>query len=122
MPLINRTYHPYWEWEEVEANMWGSVKDKQSAIYNAAGFMSNTERFVESMEKVIGAWTKSCEHNLSNLQSNRKAWLGWAAVAYELNLPAEITRLAWGMLTDDKRDLANQGAEEVIRMWENAKN
>jgi len=118
MPLIKRTYHPYWTWEEVEANMWGDVPNKEQATKECVLFMSDTESFYSQMMKVVENWKYSCEQNLSNVSSNRIAWLGQAACAYYLNCPAEITKNAWWMLDEEKRTMANECARAAIVSWE----
>ena len=118
MPLIKRSYHPYWTWEEVEANMWGDVPNKEAAIKEAVWLMDDTERFSRQMVKVTKEWPFSCAQNLSNTTQNRVAWLGQAACALYLNCPASITKKAWWELSKSKRDAADEAAISAIMTWE----
>jgi len=55
---------------------------------------------------------------LTDSNLNRKAWIGHAACAMALGCPEDITREAWGRLTDEQRILANREAERAIQQWE----
>jgi hypothetical protein len=60
----------------------------------------------------------SCEQNLTKLDTNRKAWIGHAAVALAIQCPEDIVRQAWGFLSDEQQKLANKKAQEAIEQWE----
>ena len=117
-PLI-RIYHPYWDWEEVDANMWGSVSDKAKFLELAIEFTGDHKLYGRFMMRVANEWPVSCEHNLSNITQNRKAWIGHAAVALAIGCPEDITRKAWGYLSQEQQDLANGVAQQAIEHWEN---
>ena len=70
------------------------------------------------MLKVADNWKYSCEHNLTKKDTNRKAWIGHAAVAMAIQCPEDIVRQAWGHLTTKQQDLANMKAQEAIKQWE----
>ncbi len=70
------------------------------------------------MLEVIKKWPVTCEHHLTDKNSNRRAFVGHAAAAMHLNLPEYITRMAWGKLSTTQQDLANQKADEAIYLWE----
>lgn len=116
--LIKQIWHPYWKWEEVEYNMWGSVKDRETFLQKAIVFTGNHALYGEYMQKVVTLWKHSCEHNLSNTTQNRRAWIGHAAVALAFQCPEDIVREAWWHLTDEQRDLANNEADKAIELWE----
>lgn len=116
--LIERIYHPYSIWEEADTNMWGSVKDKEAYLKVAIEFTSNHKLYGAHMNRVVNEWKYSCEHNLSNVTQNRKAWIGHAACALAFNCPEDIVRKAWGYLTDEQRIAANQEADKAIIKWE----
>ena len=116
--IIKRIYHPYWLWEEVKYNMWGSVGNRQLYLERAIIFTSNHKLYGSFMRKVIIEWKYSCEHNLSNLSQNRQAWLGHAACAYAFQCPENIVRLAWHHLTEAQRVSANKQADKYIKLWE----
>lgn len=114
---MNRVYHPYTEWEEIRANMWGDVPDKKAALSSAIAFTGDHELYGHYMLRVVAEWPKSCENALTDGALNQKAWVGHAAVAMALQIPEDITREAWGHLTDEQRTLANRQADRAIRIW-----
>lgn len=115
---IKPMYHPYWLWEETKYNMWGGVDDRDIFLKKAIEFTGNHVLYGSWMEKVIHEWKYSCEHNLSNITQNRKAWLGHAACAFAMGCPEDIVREAWWHLTEEQRVLANAQAEKFINQWE----
>lgn len=60
----------------------------------------------------------SDEHHLTDVGSNRKAWLGHAAACLAIQAPEDITRQAWGYLSQKQQDDANLQAEMTIKVWE----
>ena len=115
---IKRIYHPWHKWEEVEANMWGSVSNRPAFLKKAIEFTGDHKLYGRWMLKVVEKWKYSCEHNLSNTQSNRRAWIGHAAVAMALGCPEDIVRGAWSHLTEDQQIKANAAADRAIAAWE----
>ena len=109
-PPEGEIWHPWWAWEEVAHNMWGSVKDRSNWLQKAIEFTGDHELYGSWMRKVVEAWPKSCEHNLTKLDTNRKAWIGHAAVAMAIQCPEDIVREAWGYLTSEQQELANKQA------------
>lgn len=117
-PSIDRIYHPWWDWEEVDANMWGSVDDRAKYLQKAIEFTGDHQLYGRWMIKVVDRWKYSCEHNLSHKTQNRRAWIGHAAVAMALGCPEDIVRKAWGYLTEEQQVKANAKADEAIAYWE----
>jgi len=115
---IKRVYRPYYDWEEINHNMWGCVQDRKLWVRRAVKFTSDHKKYGRFMMRVINEWTVSCENALTDTTINRKAWVGHAAVALAIGCPEDIVREAWGMLTDEQRLLANKEAERAIRLWE----
>lgn len=116
--FLTRIYHPYWVWEEVSFNMWGAVKDKASLLRKAIEFTGNSELYGKYMMRVAKEWKCSCEHNLTNLEQNRKAWIGHAACALAFRCPEGIVREAWGYLSEEQQRKANEVAQKTIEWWE----
>jgi hypothetical protein len=116
---IERVYHPYWDWEEVEFNMWGTVDDRKKWLKKAIEFTGDHKKYGRFMMRVINEWPISCENALTDSMINRKAWIGHAAVALAIQCPEDIVREAWGLLTDEQRLLANKEAERAVQTWEN---
>ena len=111
-------WHPYTAWEEMAFNMWGNVKDRAQWLQKAIEFTGNHELYGSWMLKVVELWPYSCEQNLTKLDTNRKAWIGHAAVAMAIQCPEDIVRQAWGFLSDEQQKLANAKAQQAIEVWE----
>lgn len=104
--------------EEIPHNMWGRVKDRKSWLQKAIAFTGDHELYGSWMRTVADAWRFSCEHNLTKRDTNRKAWIGHAAVAMAMQCPEDIVREAWGCLTQQQQDDANAQALAAIEYWE----
>lgn len=118
MIKFDRVYHPVSDWEEISGNMWGAVNDRPLFLQMAFELTSNASLYGHYMERVINEWPISCENALTDYRINRKAWIGHAACALAIDCPEDITRKAWGMLTNGQRKLANGRAASAIRAWE----
>lgn len=116
--LIKRVYHPHWLWEEVAANMWGTVEDREYYLKLAIEFAGDADLYGEYMLRVVEEWPHSSEHNLSNKSQNRRAWVGHAACALALQCPEDIVRQAWRHLTEQQQIDANAAADRAIAHWE----
>lgn len=115
---LKRVWLPIEVWEEVSHNMWGEVSDRKRYLARAVIFTGNHRLYGRYMRKVITEWPNSCINALTDYNLNRKAWIGHAACALALRCPEDITRQAWGLLTDEQRLLANRQAERAIQSWE----
>lgn len=115
---MKRIYHPWTKWEEIKAGMWADVDNCKEFLTKAIEFTGDHKRYGRYMRKVIRQWKYSCENALTDKSLNKKAWLGHAACAMALGCPEDITRSAWGHLTDEQRLLANKQAARAIQMWE----
>ena len=117
---MKRIYHHHLKWEDYKNGMWSKVdKDVESDMLNVAiEFTGDHLRYGKAMRRVINEWKYCVEHNLTNKDINRRAWIGHAAVSLELGIPEYIVRDAWGHLTDTQRDLANRQADLAIQQWE----
>lgn len=117
---MTRKYYPYTQWEEYYAGMWRDVtsKEKKELLEKAIAFTGNHKLYGSFMQRVINEWPCSCEHNLTDMSQNRQAWIGHAATAMALECPEDVTRLAWGFLSQEQRDLANDQATAAIQEWE----
>lgn len=116
--ILNELWHPFWKWEEVANNMWGDVVDQKAWLEKAIAFTGDHVLYGSWMLRVAEGWKYSCEHNLTKLDTNRKAWIGHAAVAMAIQCPEDIVRQAWGFLTRRQQDLANAQAQIAIEHWE----
>lgn len=114
---LKRVWQPIDKWEEIEANMWGDVEDKKAMLEKAIKFTGNHKMYGLYMMKVVMLWRHSCENAFTDSTLNHRAWVGHAACAMALGCPEDITRKAWGHLTDEQQLLANQEAERAISVW-----
>ncbi len=118
IPDYRERWHPFWSWEEVNHNMWGTVKEKKMWLEKAIEFTGDHTQYGKWMRKVADMWPYSCEHNLTKWETNRKAWIGHAAVAMAIQCPEDIVREAWGHLSIEQQNLANAQAQSAIEYWE----
>ncbi len=114
---IKQVWRNVRDWEEVANNMWGEVLDQNQALQTAIAFTSDHKLYGSFMKRVCNEWPVSCENALTDPYLNQKAWLGHAAVAMAHNIPEDITRKAWGHLTDEQKLLANKEAEREVLLW-----
>lgn len=100
--------------------MWRTVQSKhrEKLVNWAIEFTGNHELYGYWMRQVIYEWRNSCEQNLTDTSQNRLAWIGHAAVCLAIDIPEDITREAWGKLSDRQQRLANNEARKAIKMWE----
>jgi hypothetical protein len=117
---MKRIYHRYELWEDVAAGMWRKVTmaERKKYLQQAIDFTGDSELYGSWMLKVIIEWPLSCEHNMTAVDSNRKAFVGHAAVCLALGIPEDITREAWKFLSIEQQDKANDKAGEAIAEWE----
>lgn len=116
---MKQIYHPYYLWEDYINGMWKKAikEQEQELITQSYEFMRNHKLFGEAMNAVVNNWKYTCEHNLTDNSINHKAFLGQCAVCYKLGAPEYITRIAWSMLNDNEKDLANKEAKKNIKIF-----
>lgn len=115
--MVDRVYRPYWEWEDHEDGMYGIPFDLGGELEAARGLLAAPTRLETAMQIVVDAWPNSAEHHLTNLEENRRAWLGQAACRLSARATALATRAAWGQLTEPEQRRANHCADRVINEW-----
>lgn len=113
-------YHPYWKWEDYKAGMWRKLTKEEELIMlpEVIKFTGDYKAYGSAMFEVINHWKYSCEHNLTDLSMNRKAWLGHAACCFKYGYPEYLVREAWNTLNTKQQSLANKMADEAIKEWE----
>jgi hypothetical protein len=114
---LNRVYRPYWEWEDYDAGMYANPRNVLEEAARARDLLADPARLEPAMQAVTDTWPNSTEHQLTNPDQNRRAWLGQAACRLAADATALATRAAWPQLTDDQRAAANACADRVIREW-----
>lgn len=117
---MNRVYHKYTEWEDFKNGMYDADNGNYNELLNdAVLLLSNDNLFYETALKVIESWVISTKENLTNINSNRRAWIGQASCCYAYGVTEAITRDAWALLTDIQRYNANKVADKIISIYEN---
>lgn len=107
-------------WEDYHAGMWRKLPKEEEQGYRevAIKFTGDHTRYGQAMIRVVNEWPNTCLHNLTNPSINKRAFIGHAACALVINCPEYIVRQAWGFLTDEQRILANEQADNAIKLWE----
>lgn len=116
---MQRIFHHYELWEDYHAGMYDESKDgRKERVAKAVEILGNAEICYKAMKKVIDEWKIATEYNLSNLEINRKAWLGQAACSCFAGIHEDETREAWGLMTEAQRIEANRIAASIIKEWQ----
>jgi hypothetical protein len=118
--MIKRQYVPYYDWEDYINGMWRKLSAEDELLYlpKAIEFTGNHIVYGNAMGEVIEKWSKTMLNSLTNKSINRRAFLGHCAVQYKINCPEYITRMAWGLLSNEQRYEADLIAEKHIKHWE----
>lgn len=116
--MIEKQWYPYTEWEDLAMWMPCKASERPEKLRGALGIVADAEVFGGLMLLVLRSFPNSSAHNLSDAQSNRRAWIGQAACFLGAGAPDDVTREAWGMVTDEQREAANKKADEAIAQWE----
>lgn len=111
-------YHPYWIREDYLNGLFNSTCDEEKHVKKIKRLFNSQDRTFKYMNLVFNNWVYSVEHNLSNTQKNRVAWLGQAACCYAFKSPDYITRQAWWKVKKENRDKADSIALEIIKEYE----
>lgn len=117
---MDRIYHRYENWECFKAGFFRNVsgEEKKELSKKVIELFENSEKTKEFMLKVISEWIYSCEHNLTNISLNRVAWLGQSACCLYAKIPYSLTMENWRYVSDEKRKIACDIAEEIIKKYE----
>jgi hypothetical protein len=117
-------FAPYNLWEDYKAGMYNTynIIDKDIKIQNAIKLLSNKQEFFQVSMEMVSKWEVSAKVNLTNLNQNRKAWIGAASCMYKYNVPEILTRIAWNSLDKEEQDRANESAQDVIQIYINRLN
>ena len=116
---MERIFHPYSDWEDYKNGMYKNAPTdiKDSLVNKAKMLLSNTDKLYEAMKRVTQEWDIATQVNLTNIEKNRRAWMGQSACSIEHKVPEDLTREAWMKLNDTQRKMANLVAEKVIYEW-----
>lgn len=116
---MKQVFHHYEKWEDFRNGMWRRVspQDELSMLPQAVEFTGDHIKYGLAMMRVIREWPVTCEHNLTDNSINQKAFIGHCAVCLQLGIPEYITRMAWGYLSKEQQDKANERAQHAIDTW-----
>jgi hypothetical protein len=100
--------------------MWRNVSgvSRATLLSDAIVFTGDAKRYGAAMLRVLDELPIATAHNLTDTNQNRKAWLGHAACYLAFECPEDVTREAWGQLTERQRTEANAMADIGIAKWE----
>lgn len=120
MGTIGQIFHHYKKWEDYQNGMWRRITGEERDLFleKVVKFMRDIDLYGSWMLGVIDQWPITCEHNLTDNQINKKAWIGWAACCLAINCPEDITREGWHYLSNSEQDRANNKATFAINKWE----
>jgi hypothetical protein len=116
---ITPIYHHCSMWEDWKNKMFRSVSENGDDILldKCVLLLRDKKNLNIAMRRVINEWRISTQERLTKDNTNKKAWLGWAACSISHGAPDFITRKAWGMLTESEKEDANLIAEKAILLW-----
>ena len=117
---MERIYHRYELWECFKAGFFRNVSgvEKKELQQKVIELFENSEQTEIYMNRVISEWVYSCEHNLTNISLNRVAWLGQSACCLYAKIPYSITMEMWRFVDEQKRNIACEIAERIIKKYE----
>lgn len=117
---MKQIFEPYWKWEDFNHGMYEppSASALPQLCSKAMGILADHEAFAVACVRVCAEWPVATAVNLTNVSTNRRAWLGQAACSLVHGVPEIATRAAWKELTDEQRVQANRIADEAIREYE----
>jgi hypothetical protein len=99
--------------------MWRKLpkEQEQGMLLIAIEFTGDHIKYGNAMKQVIYEWPRTMLNTITNLNINRRAFLGHCACQLVINCPEYITRQAWHELTDKQRYLADKVAQQTIDKW-----
>jgi hypothetical protein len=117
---MTQVFEPYWKWEDFQNGMYEvpASRDMRVLAEAAKSLLSDAAAFELACRQMVEAWPVAASVNLTNINANRRAWMGQAACSYHASVPETATRIAWKELSNDQRQAANEAAEKVIHEYE----
>lgn len=114
--LMTLMCEPWQLWEDWIAGMYVTTA---TAEHEAASLelLTDPDQFREVAREMVRCWPVSAHHNLVNMWTGRRAWIGQASCLYSVNSPGVGTRAAWGRMTLEEQRAANVTADDVLEEW-----
>ncbi len=91
--------------------------EDEDLIRKSVYLLTNSVLFLETCKSVVKDWRITTSVHLTNNTINKKAWIGQASCNYLYKVPELLTRVAWGKLTKDQQENANNIAQTVINSY-----
>lgn len=117
---MDRIFHTWEKWECYPSGLYGTRPPKGMTPAECEeayrDLLSDEDRFRKICKLIISEWKNSCEHYLTNEKMNRIAWMGQAATAYDLGIPAQY-RTGYNLLNEQQQKRADLIALEAINEW-----
>jgi len=117
---MKRIYHRWEKWECYKAGFFDENPPKgmtaEDCQKNYAEFLKDINLFKKSAYRVIEEWPNSTEHNLTNPNMNRIAWVGQSSVCIHLGIPSKY-RGGYHLLNETEKLNADTAALEIINYW-----
>lgn len=118
MKKVNRIYFPYWEWECYKNGFYDTVSQEQKLkgelFYKE--YLSDLYRFEAGINKVFTLWTNSSKQFLTNVNINRIAWIGQAAVCIDFKI-SSLCRGGFKLLNLEQQSQADNLAKKYLNIW-----
>lgn len=118
---MTRIQHSWDKWEDYRHNFYGGLEEttsKEKSLETYAELLRNLDRFERALKRIIVEWPYACEHNLTNKNMNRIAYMGQAACALEFKIPHYISCSGYNLLTPEEQEAADAMAQKYIDIWE----
>lgn len=115
---MTRIFHPYDKWECYRHGFYGGLeyqRDDTLALY--ASLLRDLAKFEAALQVIIRDWHYSCEHNLSNENMNRIAWLGQASCALIYQVPNNVSMGGYNLLSLEEQKAADSMALKYLNIW-----
>lgn len=118
---MKRYYHTWDKWECFRAGFFDNKpRDKSLSEDDCrrmySEFLRDIPRFTQAMRELLDEWPYSAEHNLSNENMNRIAWLGQSAACYAMGIPSKY-RGGYNLLSDAEKKAADDAALSMLNRW-----
>lgn len=113
----NQEWIPYQEWETYHHGLYATPAVTAALVTASAALLADAHTFHTICRDTVTNWPRATLHSLTDLGSNRRAWLGQAACCYAHGAPDVATCRAWWTLGAQSRSNANAAAQHVIAEW-----
>lgn len=115
---MKRIYHHFSKWEDYKSGFYSSsFNDTENHIALCIDILTNQKIFEDTALKMIDNWRYSIEHNLTDNTINRIAYIGQSSCCFANGTPSFVTKLAWGYLSENERNEANNTAKKILSDW-----